>query len=79
MDEGCTQPFSSDLMINLNTTVFYLFRILPVCEESPQVRASRPYNTDHKESTRVRMGEQHTQNSNPQHTHEHKPKLELET
>jgi hypothetical protein len=22
MDEGCTQPLSSDLMINLNTTVF---------------------------------------------------------
>jgi hypothetical protein len=27
MDEGCTQPLSSDLMINLNTTAFlpYLF------------------------------------------------------
>jgi hypothetical protein len=24
MDEGCTQPLSSDLMINLNTTVFPL-------------------------------------------------------
>jgi hypothetical protein len=57
MDEGCTQPLSSDPMIDLNTTVFYLLSILPVCEESPQVGASRPYNTDHKESTRVRMGE----------------------
>jgi hypothetical protein len=26
MDEGCTQPLSSDPMINLNTTVF-LFRV----------------------------------------------------
>jgi hypothetical protein len=44
MDEGCTQPLSSDLMINLNTTVFSFQSILPVCEESPQVGASRPYN-----------------------------------
>jgi hypothetical protein len=79
LDEGCTQPLSSDPMINLNTTVFSLLSILPVCEESPQVGASRPYNIDHKESTRVRMGEQHTQDPNPQHTHAHKPRLELET
>jgi hypothetical protein len=25
------------------------------------------------------MGEQHTQDSNPQHNHAHKPRLELET
>jgi hypothetical protein len=79
MDEGCTQPLSSDPMINLNTMVFSLLSILPVYEESPQVGASRPYNVDHKESTRVRMGEQHTQDPNPQHTHAHKPRLELET
>jgi hypothetical protein len=78
MDESCTQPLSSDPMINLNTTVFSLLSILPVCEGSPQVGASRPYNIDHKESTRVRMGEQHTQDSNPQHTHAHNPRLELE-
>jgi hypothetical protein len=34
---------------------------------------------DHKESTRVRMGEQHTQDSNLQHNHAHKSRLELET
>jgi hypothetical protein len=34
MDEGCTQPLSSDPMINLNTTVF-LLRPFPVCKESP--------------------------------------------
>jgi hypothetical protein len=78
-DEGCTQPLSSDPMINLNTMVFSLLSILPVCEESPQVGASLPYNIDHKESTRVRMGEQHTQDPNPQHTHAHKLRLELET
>jgi hypothetical protein len=55
MDEGCTQPLSSDPMINLNTMVFSL-EYFPVCEESPQVGASRPYNTYHKERTRVRLG-----------------------
>jgi hypothetical protein len=50
MDEGCTQPLSSDLMINLNITVFF-FSVFPVCEESPQLGVSCPYNRDHKEST----------------------------
>jgi hypothetical protein len=29
MDEGCTQPLSSDPMINLNTTVFSFLVFLP--------------------------------------------------
>jgi hypothetical protein len=29
MDEGCTQPFSSDPMINLNTMVFPFLVFLP--------------------------------------------------
>jgi hypothetical protein len=29
MDEGCTQPLSSDLMIYLNTTVFFLIADVP--------------------------------------------------
>jgi hypothetical protein len=29
MDEGCTQPLSSDPMINLNTTVFPFLVFLP--------------------------------------------------
>jgi hypothetical protein len=29
MDEGCTQPFSSDPMIHLNTTVFFLIADVP--------------------------------------------------
>jgi hypothetical protein len=55
MDEGCTQPLSSDPMINLNTTAFFL-SLSPVCEESPQLGASRPYNDDHKRSIEVREG-----------------------
>jgi hypothetical protein len=34
---------------------------------------------DHKEGTRVRMGEKHTQDSKSQHNHAHKPILELKT
>jgi hypothetical protein len=56
MDEGCTQPLSSDPMINLNNTVFSFLSLFPVCEESPQLGASRPYNDDHKRSTKVREG-----------------------
>jgi hypothetical protein len=29
IDEGCTQPLSSDIMINLNTTTFFLIVFLP--------------------------------------------------
>jgi hypothetical protein len=29
MDEGCTQPLSSDPMIHLNTTVFFLIADVP--------------------------------------------------
>jgi hypothetical protein len=28
----------------LNTTVFFFLILSPVCEESPQLGASRPYN-----------------------------------
>jgi hypothetical protein len=56
MDEGCTQPLSSDPVINLNTTVFFFLISFPVREESLQVGVSRPYNKDHGESTRVRVG-----------------------
>jgi hypothetical protein len=62
MNEGFTQPLSSDPMINLNTTVFPL-RSFPVCGESPQVGASRPYKVSITRSTRVREGKQHTQDS----------------
>jgi hypothetical protein len=58
MDEGCTQPLSSDLMINLNTMVFS-FSIFPVCEESPQFEVSCPYNIDHKKA-QSKVGERNT-------------------
>jgi hypothetical protein len=56
MDEGCTQPISSVLMINLNTTVFSFLLLSPVHEESPQLGASRFYNWWSQRSTKVREG-----------------------
>jgi hypothetical protein len=73
MDEGCTQPLSSDPMINLNTTTFLPYLFFPVCEESPQVGVSHPYNKDHNESTRVRLGS----NTHKSAAHTHKLRLEL--
>jgi hypothetical protein len=49
----------------------------PVCEESPQLGVSRPYNRDHKESTEYGWEKQHMQDSNTQHNHAHKRRLEL--
>jgi hypothetical protein len=78
MDEGCTQPLSSDPMINLNTIVFPLV-FSPICEESPQLAASRPYNDDHKRSTEVREGRAIHTRLKSQHNHAHKSQLELKT
>jgi hypothetical protein len=56
MDEGCTQPLSSDPKIHLNTTMFFFLSLYPVCEESPQLGASRPYKRWSQRSTDVRDG-----------------------
>jgi hypothetical protein len=69
MDEGCTQPLSSDPMINLNTTVFLFLITFLVCKESPQVGVSRPYNKYQCEDTRIREGSKHTQIHSNTHTH----------
>jgi hypothetical protein len=45
----------------LSTMVFFLIVDVSLCEESPQVGASHPYNIDHNKTTRVREGiETHT-------------------
>jgi hypothetical protein len=43
-DEGCNQPLSSGPKTHLNTMVFCFVLLYPICEESPQLGASRPYN-----------------------------------
>jgi hypothetical protein len=39
-DEGCTQPLSSDPLINLSTTILFLISTFSCCEESPQFGVS---------------------------------------
>jgi hypothetical protein len=63
-------------MINLEYHDFLPLQSFPVCEESPQVGASRPYNVDHNKSTRVREGEKHTQELESQQSHAHKSRDE---
>jgi hypothetical protein len=54
MDEGCTQPPFKRSNDPLEYHVFLPYSLSPVCEESPQFGASRPYNDDHKRNTKVR-------------------------
>jgi hypothetical protein len=56
----------------LNTTVFYLEYSSRLRGISTSWSLSPLQSYDHKESTRVRMGEQYTQDPNPQRTHAHK-------
>src|SRR5690348_18297687 len=71
-DEGCNQPLSSGPKTHLNTTVFCLLFLNPVCEESPQLGASRPYNWSSQRNTEQGENEQRTQDfkrSEQQHAH----------
>jgi hypothetical protein len=69
MDEGCTQPLSSDPMINLNTTAFCLVFFSRLRGISTSWSLS-PLQYRSQRSTRVREEKQHTQDSNRnKHTH----------
>jgi hypothetical protein len=63
-------------MINLNTTVFFFSLLFPVCEESPQLGVSRPYNKNQSESTRVREGS-NTHKSIAKRTHTAKTRAQM--
>jgi hypothetical protein len=54
--KDCTQSLSSDLMINLEYHGFLSLTDVSLCEISPQVGASHPYNFDHNKTARVREG-----------------------
>src|SRR5688572_29033696 len=49
---------------------FLPYSLSPVCKESPQIGASRPYNRDHKRHTEVREGS-NTHKSKIRSTHTH--------
>jgi hypothetical protein len=58
-DEDCTQPLSSDPMINLNTTVLFILSI-SLCEESPHFGVSHTLHKRSRMSTGVKREYQHT-------------------
>jgi hypothetical protein len=58
MDEGCTQHLSSDPMIHLNTTVFFLIVYVPFVHRLESLTLTRLISM---KTTRVRAGKKHTQ------------------
>jgi hypothetical protein len=76
MDEGCTQPLSSDMMINLNTTVFSFEIFSRLRGISTSWSLSPLQSFDHKKHKSKGGKATHTR-FNPQHTRAHKPRLKL--
>jgi hypothetical protein len=79
MDEGCTQPLSSDPMINLNTTIFPFLVFLSFARNLHNLEPLALTMMITKEAQKEGTGEQHTQDSNPQRNHAHKSQLKLKT
>jgi hypothetical protein len=49
LDEGCTQPFSSDPLVNLSTTVLFLIsRFFPIVRNLHESESLTPYTVDLK-------------------------------
>jgi hypothetical protein len=79
IDEGCTQPLSSDPMINLNTTAFFLIVFFPFARNLHKLEPLALTILITKNAQELGWEEKHTQDSNTQHNHTHKSRLELET
>jgi hypothetical protein len=60
MDEGCTQPLSSDPMINLNTTTFLPYLFFSFARNLHKLE-SLALTTKINEKHKSKVGEQHTQ------------------
>jgi hypothetical protein len=71
MDEGCTQPLSSDPMINLNTTIFSFRASFPVARNLHSLE-SLALIIDITKRHKSMGGKQCTQDSNLQQHHAHK-------
>jgi hypothetical protein len=50
MDEGCTQPLSSDPRIHLNTMLFLSFHYIPFTRNLHNLEPLALTNDDHKEA-----------------------------
>jgi hypothetical protein len=71
MDEGCTQPLSSDPMINLNTMTFFLIVFFPFARNLHNLE-SLALTIEIIKKAQSKVGKSNTQDSNTQHTHAHK-------
>jgi hypothetical protein len=80
MDEGCTQPLSSDPMINLNTTGFFLSYVFSRSRGISITRSLSPLQLMITKKHGSKGGESNTHKTqNNEHNHAHKPQLELKT
>jgi hypothetical protein len=61
MDEGCTQPLSSDPMIHLNTTVFFFIVDVSLVRNLHKLEPLTLTILITIRATRVREGKKHTQ------------------
>jgi hypothetical protein len=61
MDEGCTQPLSSDPMIHLNTPVFFLIVDASLVRNLHKLESLTLTILISMKTTRVREGKKHTQ------------------
>ena len=78
MDEGCTQPLSSDPMINLNTTTFFLIVFLPFARNLHRLESFALTSLSQENHNSKRGRATHTRLKS-QHNHVHKSQLELKT
>jgi hypothetical protein len=71
MDEGCTQPLSSDPMINLNTTAFFLIVFFLFVRNLHKLEPLALTILITKKA-QSKVGRSNAQDSNSQHNHAHK-------
>ena len=76
MDEGCTQPLSSDPMINLNTTTFLPYLFFPFTRNLHKLEPLTLTRLISMKTSRVREGKKHTQDLESQQWHAHKSRSE---
>jgi positive regulator of sigma E activity len=72
MDEGYTQPLSSDTMIYLNTTIFFLIVDVSLVRNLHKLEPLTLTKLITMKTTGVREGRNHTQELESQQWHAHK-------
>ena len=70
MDEGCTQPLSSDPMINLNTTAFLLIVFFPFARNLHNLE-SLALTIEITKKTQSKVGKSNTHKTQIRSTHRH--------